>query len=39
MIKTRQELWECLRADREALGMKHPLLAALTFGEHARVRR
>lgn len=38
MIKTRKELKEYLRADREALGMKHPFLAAISFGEHARIR-
>lgn len=38
MIKTRKELKEYLVADRKALGMKHPFIASLTFGEHARVR-
>lgn len=38
MISTRKELKEYLKADREALGMKHPFLASLSFGEHARIR-
>lgn len=38
MINSKSDLKEYLDADRKALGMKHPLLASLTFGEHARVR-
>lgn len=38
MIRTRKELKEYIQADRKALKMKHPLLAKLTYGEHARIR-
>lgn len=39
MISSKKELKEYLKADRKALGMKHPFLARLTYGEHARVRK
>lgn len=38
MINSKTELKAYLDADRKALGMKHPFLASLTFGEHARIR-
>lgn len=38
MIKDRKELKEFIRADRDALKQKHPFLAKITFGEHARIR-
>ena len=38
MIYSKKNLIEFLNADRKALGMKHPLLASLTYGEHARIR-
>lgn len=39
MIRNRQDLNEYIKADREALKMKHPFLAKITYGEHARIRR
>lgn len=39
MIHTKKELKEYLDADRKALGMRHPFLASITYGEHARIRR
>lgn len=38
MISSKESLNEYLKADREALGMKHPFLASITYGEHARIR-
>lgn len=38
MITSKQELRQFLQADQKALDMKHPFLASLTFGEHARIR-
>lgn len=38
MIKSKEELNNYITADRKALDMKHPFLASLTFGEHARIR-
>lgn len=38
-MATRKDLKEYVKADQDTLGMKYPLLAALTFGEHARVRK
>ena len=38
MINSKKTLKEYLKADREALSMKYPFLASLTYGEHARIR-
>ena len=38
MISSRKELREFMRADRLALRQEHPLLARLTYGEHAMIR-
>ena len=39
MIKTRHDLFNYIQADRKAQGMRHPLLAKLTFGENAMIRK
>ena len=39
MIETRQQLSEYIQADRNVLGMQHPLLAKFTFGENAMIRK
>lgn len=38
MISSKKELQEYIDADYKALGMKFPFLAAVTYGEHARIR-
>ena len=39
MIETRRDLSDYIQADRKAQGMQHPLLAKLTFGENALIRK
>lgn len=39
MIKTKEDLRYYIEADFRRSGMKHPLLARLTFGEHDVTRR
>lgn len=39
MIQTKQQLREYISADRKAQGMQHPILAKLTFGENAMIRK
>ena len=39
MIRTKQDLYEYIEADFARQGMKHPLLARWTFGEHDITRR
>lgn len=38
-IYTRQQLKDCIKADFDRSGMKHPSLARLTYGEHDVTRR
>ncbi len=38
MITSKNELKDFIQKDRKALGMKHPYIASLTYGEHARIR-
>jgi len=39
MIETRQQLSEYIQADRNVQGMQHPLLAKISFGENAMIRK